>query len=98
MIVSASMPFSLASASIVCISGFCMFFLKLHLEPAARDEAQREPVNPFVRRLEQHGVALRAAAVDAAQAPVERFLIVDRLPDDNLRAPSAEARVIVGVA
>src|SRR6187455_869187 len=99
MIVSASMPFSLARASIVCINGFCMSSFspsfvsparsELHLEPPTRNQVQREPMQPTVRRLEQH-----VAVLHSPQPPFERLLVVDRLLDHQLGQPSREALVI----
>src|SRR5262245_12175157 len=105
MIVSASMPFSLASASIVCINGFCIVvtstgqkpdsaygFLELHFEASPCDQSQRQPVSPSIWRFEQHLVL-----IDAVQAAFKRFLVVHRLAHHDLRQPSGESPVVIHV-
>src|SRR5687768_6981855 len=89
MIVSGSMPFSLARASIVCISGFCIFS-EFHFQPAARNEAQRQAVHPVVGGLEQHRVVL-----DPTQAPFERLLVVHGLAHNDLCQAARETSIVV---
>src|SRR5258708_1463386 len=64
MIVSASIPFSLASASIVCINGFCIVTLglKLHFQAAARNPSHRQPVHTLPRTRAEHDAPPRFAA------------------------------------
>src|SRR5260221_8437379 len=88
---SGSMPFSLASASIVCCSGFDILYpLELHLEIRARDRAERHAVCLPVLAVDQH-----VAALDAAEPPPEESLAVDRLAHHDLRDASGEAAVVV---
>src|SRR5688572_2730293 len=88
MIWSASMPFSLASASIVWSSGFAIA-LELDLEATAGDEPQRQPVQAPVGRFENDRVLF-----DAAQPAFERFLVVHRLAHHHLGEPAGEPHVI----
>src|SRR5688500_6324923 len=94
MIVSASIPFSLASASIVCINGFCICMsLEFHFEPGPRNQPHRQPVHATVGRLEQH-----VGILDAAQPSFERLLPVHRLAHHELGEPSRDPPVVVGAA
>src|SRR5258705_297988 len=97
MIVSASIPFSLASASIVCINGFCIVTLglKLHFQAAARNPSQRQPVHTLPRSLEEHDRVSRGSPLDAAQTPLERLLVVHRLAHHDLREAAGEPPVVV---
>src|SRR5256885_1599011 len=91
---SGSMPFSLASASIVCCSGFDILYpLELHLEIRARDRAERHAVCLPVLAVDQH-----IAALDAAEPPSEESLAVDPLTHHDLRDAPGEASVVVRAA
>src|SRR5687767_9228789 len=86
---SGSMPFSFASASIVCISGFAMFVpgphppvfqcragaasLEFHFEIRARDDVHRHPMAPAIVAIHQDESAF---VVDAAEASLEMRLAV----------------------
>src|SRR5262245_61666099 len=92
MTVSGSMPFSLASASIVCCRGFDMF-LKFHFQVRARNGSERYPVPfPVV------GVDQYVPIVHAAQRPSEERLAVHRLPYNQLHPASGEALVVLRAA
>ena len=56
MTTSGSMPFSLASASIVCCNGFDIISLEFHFQIRPRDHAERHPVPPSVLAVDQHVV------------------------------------------
>src|SRR5258705_278426 len=92
MIVSASIPFSLASASIVCINGFCIIFpgQKPPPEPRPGNQLHGQPVHASSGSLEQHGGVLAAA-----QPSFERLLVVARLAAPDLRGPPGEPPVVV---
>src|SRR5439155_18348486 len=91
---SGSMPFSLASASIVCCSGFDILYpLELHLEIRARDRTERHAVRLPVLAVDQH-----VAALDATEPPPEESLAVDPLAHHDLRDAPGEAAVVVRAA
>src|SRR3954468_2282038 len=99
MIVSASMPFSLASASIVCINGFCICLSEFNFQTPAGDQRQRQPMHPSPRSFEQDDVSYSGRALfHSAKPPLERLLVVDRLAHDDLREPAGEPPVVVGAA
>src|SRR5690348_4058672 len=88
MITSGSMPFSLASASMVCCSALFMAFSKFHFEPRTRDECERNPVPPPVGRQPE------GAVLHAVETARERRLAVHRLGDDQLGEPAREPREV----
>src|SRR5262245_19400324 len=102
MIMSGSIPFSLASASIVCINGFCIVVAikyvshgsssKFHVQAAARNQVQWQPMYPPLRSFEQH-----VRVFDPPQPALERVLVVHSLSNDDLCAPPLEALVIGGI-
>src|SRR5215208_4990986 len=90
MITSGSMPFSLASASIVCCSGLVVIcLLELHVEPGPLDVIERDPVPFLSLGLEDH-----RSVFEAADPSSERGLPVDRFVHHDLGGAPGEALVI----
>src|SRR6185436_11798856 len=99
MTTSGSMPFSLASASIVCCSGFDMSYafsrqprlpLELHFQVRPCDHADRHAVRPSIIPVDEH-----VGSLDAAEPTLEKPLAVHTLAHDDLRAAAGEAAVVV---
>ena len=95
MTTSGSMPFSLASASIVCCNGF-----DISLQLSARTPLPDSPVNAqrHVMPPSIVGVDEDVSAVDAAEGSFEERLPVHRFAHHQLGAPATEAPVISGMA
>src|SRR6266851_8502708 len=103
MTTSGSMPFSFASASIVCCNGFDMssvfqlsargFQLELHFKVRPCNQIQRYSMRPSIVGLDDH---LRA--VDAAETPLEKALTVHALAHHYFGATAREAAVVLGPA
>src|SRR5947207_3251500 len=101
MIVSASIPFSLASASIVCINGFCICLSEFNFQTPAGDQRQRQPMYTSPGSFEQYDVSQdgvswcaisqSGAAFHPAETPLERLLVVHRLAHDQLREPAGKS-------
>src|SRR4029079_15014749 len=91
MTTSGSMPFSLASASIVCCSGFDMSKIPLPDWPAYH-------VHRHAMRLPVLGINQHVAPVDTAEHPPEEPLSVDAFAHHELGAPAREPPIVVGVA
>src|SRR5829696_3059807 len=93
MITSGSMPFSLASASIVCCSGLVVIcLLELHVEPGPLDVIERDPV-PFPSLgLEDH-----RSGFESADPSCERGLPVYRFVHHDLGGAPGEALVIARI-
>src|SRR5258705_2864652 len=104
--VSASMPFSLASASIVCINGFCIVVVptadaypsKLHFQSSARDQAHRQPMHACLRTFEQHNSLVFCVFLHTAQPSLECLLVVDRFAYDDLLEATGKPAVILWTA
>src|SRR5215203_1364225 len=93
MITSGSMPFSLASASIVCCSGLVVIcLLELHVEPGPLDVIERDPVPFLSLGLEDH-----RAVLESADPSSERDLSVDRFVHHDLGGAPGEALVIARI-
>src|SRR5262245_51453103 len=100
---SGSMPFPLASASMVWCNGFDSYYSgvppglscpsELHFQMCSGNDPDWHQVSPPVLRLDDHSVA-----VDAAEPPLEKRLAVDRLAHHQLGAASGEPPIIVGSA
>src|SRR5258707_14842695 len=97
MTTSGSMPFSLASASMVCCSGFAMIgsgvpspVLKFHFQIRARDDVHWHLMAPAVIGHDNHRA--RAATVDtadeAAKLALQEHMTVHGFAHDQLRPSS----------
>src|SRR5262249_46280015 len=87
---SGSMPFSLASASMVCCRGFDIS--KFHFQIRARNYIHRNAMLPAILGLDQHRLM-----VNTAEPPLEILLAVDRTTHHQLRTAAREPTVVVGV-
>src|SRR5262249_5055431 len=87
---SGSIPFSFASASIVCCRGFDI--LKFHFQVRARNHGIGYPVPAAIVAVNED-----VSALDPRQRSFAERLSVDRLPHDNLRSPPHETPIIVGL-
>src|SRR5258705_9009159 len=102
--VSASMPFSLASASIVCINGFCIVVVptaassKLNFQSAARDQPHRQPVHACLRTFKQHDRLVSCVSLHTAQPSLKRLLVVNRFTDDDFGEAAGKPPVILRAA
>src|SRR5215203_4270363 len=93
MITSGSMPFSFASASIVCCSGLVVIcLLELHVEPGPLDIVERYPVP-----LPSLGLEDDRTVLDPADPSSERRLPVDRFVHHDLGGPAGEALVVARI-
>src|SRR6185295_19562420 len=100
MTTSGSMPFSFASASMVCCNGFDMccfrlsargFQLELHFQVRPCNQVHRHSVRPSIVGFDEH-----FRAVEAAEPPLEKPLTVDALAHHHFGASAREATVVVG--
>src|SRR4051812_14664733 len=89
MTTSGSMPFSLASASMVCCRGSTL--LEVHFQIRSRNHVKRHAMRAPVFAFDDD-----VPVVHAAQLPLEVALAVDLLAHHQLRAPSREPLVVFG--
>src|ERR1700694_6061215 len=93
MTTSGSIPFSFASASIVCCRGFDI--LKFHFQIRARNHSDRHPVAAIVVADNNDDVpAAIVVFLEPAKPALEEHLTVYRLAHHQLGSPSREAAVI----
>src|SRR5580765_6896368 len=100
MTTSGSIPFSLASASMVCCRGFdivnsgdvCPPVSKFHFQMGPRNHSERNPMPPTIVALDQDVVA-----VHAREHPLEERLALDSLTHDQLCAAARESPIVVGM-
>src|SRR5262245_58124775 len=108
MMVSGSMPFCFASASIVCCSGLFICLNAGTKVPAyvrragleTRLELNVELAARDQRQRQAMPAALRAfeqhgVALDALEPPGERLLVVNRLGHDDFHHPAREPPIVV---
>src|SRR5512134_1022740 len=93
MMTSGSMPFSLASASIVCCNGFDIplltYPLKFNCQSRAADHRQRDAMDPPAGSFEQHRLP-----VEPLQPTFEVALPVDGFDDHDFCQPPCETLVV----
>src|SRR5439155_2885372 len=94
MTTSGSMPFSFASASIVCCSGLLMFSAyrssELDFQIGPCDHTERHAMGPPIVAVDQDLVALQPG-----ETTFEESLAVHRLAHHDLGAASGKAAVIL---
>src|SRR5436190_1703618 len=100
MTTSGSIPFSFASASIVCCNGFDILSfqlsalgcrLELHFQIGPRNHSEWHAVCLPIIGLDHH-----VGAVEPAELSPEKSLAVDFLAHHDLRAAAGEPPVVVG--
>src|SRR5262245_56268034 len=102
MTTSGSIPFSLASASIVCCRGFDIFdshppakraASELHFQICASDNPDPDPMTLSAGVLD-HDDRVSPVVVEPDQPSTQERLAIDRFLHDQLRLPSREPAIV----